>query len=152
MFALVGRSFKLRRSDLVNDERFLSNLPSPPPTTIVAGSPSPAPPSEIPVAADVPDIRTPDTSAMELFFFWEKLRLILNLPLIVVASCAMSRLGEFCWLILGCNLYFCLGPVLEGYLCWFGVPRGGARLLSLGLLPLLACLGGCGLLGRQPDQ
>ena len=82
----------------------------------------------------VPDIRAADPTFMEVFFAWEKLRLLYNglLILLVMAMAVKSGFSPFVGVMFGlhalvANLCFSAGLVVEGYLCWLGLPRQTCR-------------------------
>ena len=84
--------------------------------------------------APPPSIRANNSDAMEVFFAWEKLRLIFNavLLLVVLSICGpgvIEIIGEAILGALCANLMYCAGPVGECYLNWFGMPRVWARVL-----------------------
>jgi len=68
---------------------------------------------------------------MEVFFAWEKLRILYNGLLIVAVLIRFEFILEvipfFVEPAIYANLCFCAGPVAEGYLCWFGLPRQPCR-------------------------
>src|SRR5262245_13974135 len=88
-----------------------------------------------------------EESAHSVFLAWEKLRVVFNAALVfVVLLSAGSALldGKF-WHFLAegaliANLCFCLGPVAEGYLIFFGVNRQAVRWIVFALGALLGCL------------
>ena len=91
-----------------------------------------------------------DDSAQEVFWAWEKLRLIYNaIPaLITVVICGRYLAQPLFWEpIIGgaiaANVAFCMGPVAEGYLVHLGANRRFARyvLFTLGMLLLVAITG-----------
>ncbi len=89
----------------------------------------------------VPNIRDEGSRAMEVFFAWEKLRLIYNGVLVVIAVVVCGppvvlMIGEAILGAIAANLMFCAGPVGECYLAWWGVPRLAARwvLFVLGMV------------------
>jgi hypothetical protein len=84
--------------------------------------------------AKLPSIRAPEPTAMDVFFAWEKLRLFYNAIMILVTLgltvyaqanplAAVVFVGE----ALLANICFSVGPIVEGYACWFGLPREYAR-------------------------
>jgi hypothetical protein len=113
-------------------------------TEIAVGPP--LPPRADLASEDGPDIRLKQPTAMEVFFAWEKLRLAYNALLAVTGIGMMILKAEFSPLIvvfaagpiLLANLCFCVGPVAEGYLCWFGLPRRPVRWIIFGLGLLIA--------------
>jgi len=109
-----------------------SSEPSKESSPIAEGLP-PLPPYD----ADVLEIDEAPT-ASEVFFAWERLRLVYNA--ILVAVVLFRRLGgedlQVQFLVenaLFANLCFCVGPVAEGYLVCIGLRRKAMRwLLFLG--------------------
>jgi hypothetical protein len=88
-----------------------------------------------------PSIRANNAGAMEVFFAWEKLRLVYNGVLLVVSLsicgwAVVDVVVEAVLAALCANLMYCAGPVGECYLTWFGVPGVAARslLFVLGLV------------------
>jgi hypothetical protein len=90
---------------------------------------------------------TPDGDAMEVFFAWERLRLLYNLILAVVvvgfgALSAEVRVPLFWFRVAGeaiiANVCFCCGPVAECYLRWGGLRLRAARWCLFGSGTLLA--------------
>jgi hypothetical protein len=103
-------------------------------------------------------------TAVQVFFAWERLRLVYNLALAgvfvgwvclsggVVPDVVFALPEE----VLAANVCFCAGPVAEGYLCWLGVDRRWSRwgIFTAGMLVAagyailelkrLAALGGLG--------
>jgi hypothetical protein len=82
------------------------------------------------------DSTAANPSAVAVFFAWETLRLCYNATLIIIALAMGSFTGivgsHLFWApcIYGaflCNICFCVGPVIEGYLCWFGANRLAVR-------------------------
>jgi hypothetical protein len=84
--------------------------------------------------------------AKVVFYDWERLRLVLNLILFGLAICRLSLAGfnrhpHWSLSLLGAalvvNICFCALPVVEGYLCWFGLDRYRARWMAflLGTIP-----------------
>jgi hypothetical protein len=78
-------------------------------------------------------------------FAWERWRVIYNVVLAVAGFLAIATASgplpehfevDVVAGVVGANLCYCIGPVLEAYLVWFGLPqkyvRGG--LLILGML------------------
>ncbi len=97
-------------------------------TEIAVGTP-PAPQTAIePLASeDMPSIvKKDEPTAQQVFFAWEKLRLAYNAVLVFVVLVQISFGAEFPFLVLNAivaNVFFCAGPVAEGYLVLLGVPR-----------------------------
>jgi hypothetical protein len=92
-------------------------------------------------------------SARQVFLAWERLRIVFNLVLIIfVLGDASSELSdrEFRHFLIraafAANVCFCLGPVAEGYLAFFGVQRLIARVvvfvpgMIFGLFTSMGCL------------
>ena len=86
------------------------------------------------------DIQSLEPSAMQVFLVWEKIRLLYNVMLCLIVSCAVLSLkggfdNRFFGLILIvvflANAIFSLGPVIEGYLCLFRVSRITARWIGV---------------------
>jgi hypothetical protein len=82
-----------------------------------------------------------------VFLAWEKLRLVFNAALaIVVLLSAGSALSEGAFWrflvggVLGANVCFCLGPVVEGYLSLLGSDRQAARWVVFSLGMMAGCL------------
>src|SRR5579864_3672300 len=92
-------------------------------TGIVEGPP----PASTEPALSALNIRAREPTFMEVFFAWEKLRLLYNGLLIVVVLVRFEFnfrvILFFVEPAIYANLCFCAGPVAEGYLTWFGVPR-----------------------------
>ena len=100
------------------------------------------------IAEESPHLRNTEPSAMELFFAWEKLRVLYNGILLGITVIWKSRGDWISWptllfSIVVANGLFCAGPVLENYLCWFGLPRS----LVHGIIFCLLALFGLVLLG-----
>ena len=120
------------------------------PKEIAPGAPLPSEPMrgeypEYPLADDLPSIETDEQTAMQVFFAWEKLRVVYNGILLVHLFAKLSKIsrnefrtGEFLNFLLVINLFLSTGPVVEGYLCWLRVPRTMARWVAF----LLVILGG----------
>ena len=114
--------------------------------TEIAIGPPPAPSARMDDEFEPPrSIRSDDASAMQVFFAWEKLRIIYNIVLVAIVLVMCGRaipfiIGEALASALAANLMFCAGPVAECYLHWLGVPRVPARvvLFALGLLMSMA--------------
>jgi hypothetical protein len=123
----------------MNEEQFQSG-PKELPRTDVAEGLSPAPmPGEDQPTDHMPNIRVKEPTFMEVFFAWEKLRLVYNAVLVVVVLIKARFVDDMGLesLIPGAliaNLCFCTGPIAEGYFCLLGFPRPIGR-------PLLFCLG-----------
>jgi hypothetical protein len=86
------------------------------------------------IADDASDIRKDVPDAMQIFFAWEKLRLLFNAILTVVTVAIILWEGASVLvlvLLIGeavvINLCFCAGPVGEGYLAWIGLNRTFVR-------------------------
>lgn len=81
-----------------------------------------------------PDIRVNEPTAIQVFFVWEKLRLVHN-ALFVLALLLRyggswrSQFTSYEWFLIlaTVNACFCTGPIAESYLTCFGVPRWAAR-------------------------
>jgi hypothetical protein len=80
------------------------------------------------------NIRASEPTFMEVFFAWEKLRLLYNSMLIVAVLGTALKAGYsmlvgifFVEPAIYANLCFCAGPVAEGYLTWLGLPRRPCR-------------------------
>jgi hypothetical protein len=109
-------------------------------TQIAKGLPPVQPTHDDDVESQDVNIRVHEPTAMEVFFAWEKLRLVYNAVLILIVLLVMRQaiidciedaiVGAIC-----ANLMFSSGPVIESYLSWCGVPRIVARgiIFSLGL-------------------
>ena len=116
-------------------------------TDISSGCPPAAPGIQGP-KEEAPSIRLVEATAMEVFFAWEKLRLVFNGLLVTIAVAMMIHKLAFSPLIailgaypaLLANLGFSLGPIAEGYLCWFGMQRSAARWCVFGLGSLVAAV------------
>jgi hypothetical protein len=87
------------------------------------------------------DLRVNEPTAMQVFFAWEKLRIVYNLLLALLVlsirgSDVFDLLPNFIEAAILANVCYCVGPVAEGYLCLLGLKRIPARLIScfLGLL------------------
>ena len=88
-------------------------------------------------------VREVDSAAYQVLKRWEKLRLRYNAILIpwtvlmVVMFGRMVADSEILFdVVVGgviANVFFCLGPVLETYLVWFGASPQGARHWLFGL-------------------
>jgi hypothetical protein len=111
-----------------------------PHTAIAGGAP---PKASVPLddAPYLPKITLDEPTAMQVFFAWEKLRLIYNIVLVFTAVLICWPILPFIFVetlgaALIANVMYCAGPVAECYLCWFGVPRLIARAIVfvLGLL------------------
>lgn len=108
-------------------------------TEITEGLP-PAPPiHDDRVESAEHDLRVNEPSAMQVFFAWEKLRVLYNVILItgLLAKYSGMRGGlgdrwlwDFCFFLFLTNACVSTGPVIEGYLCYFGLPRRAARWIS----------------------
>ena len=110
------------------DQRITPNAAiSSSPTDIASGLP--------PLANDptlsLPNIRAAEPTFMEVFFAWEKLRLLYNGLFIVVVLIRLEfnllAIPFFVEPAIYANLCFCAGPVAEGYLCWLGLPHQPCR-------------------------
>jgi hypothetical protein len=107
---------------------------------IIEGQPPPigTPPNDLPA----PDIELPEPSHMEVFWAWEKLRILYNVVLISVVVVTGWTKGAVCPLFailllpeaILANVCFCVGLVCESYLALLGMPRSLSR-------PVLFCLG-----------
>ena len=85
-------------------------------------------------------VRLNEPSAMEIFFAWEKLRLLHNgvffLALFLRNGTLLSpafTLYEFILIAATVNACYSTGPIVESYLTWFGVPRALARWSVFGI-------------------
>ena len=111
------------------DERISSKIADSSPTDIVEGLPPLANQSAVPLR----DIRAAEPTFMEVFFAWEKLRILYNgLLILVVLVRIESNLQLFFFFLepaIYANLCFCAGPVAEGYLTLIGLPRQQFRWL-----------------------
>jgi hypothetical protein len=119
------------RSEDNMDERIGSkNVAGSPAGDIAAG----LPPATTDSAMPLPNIRAAEPTFMEVFFAWEKLRILYN-GLLIVAVLGVALKSGYSMLAgifflepaIYANLGFCAGPVAEGYLCWFGLPRRTCR-------------------------
>jgi hypothetical protein len=99
----------------------------------------PEPTQGVDEPTEATDIRVPQANAMAVFFAWEKLRVLFN-ALYALALCYVTsglrgideRFFVFLLIVvLLLNAVFSVGPVVEGYLCWFGSKRLFARWLAL---------------------
>jgi len=84
---------------------------------------------------DVPEITLPEPTHMEVFWAWERLRLLFNLLLtgLVVLLCIAKGFSPLAglWFLpqaLVANIGFCVGPVCEGYAAHAGMPRQITRI------------------------
>jgi len=111
------------------DERISSKIADSSPTDIVEGLPPLANQSAVPLR----DIRAAEPTFMEVFFAWEKLRILYNGLLILVVLVRIEfNLQLFFFFLepaIYANLCFCAGPVAEGYLTLIGLPRQQFRWL-----------------------
>jgi hypothetical protein len=126
-----------------------------PGTPALLARPPEAPPAdETPATVRIVDLAHPDERATTVFLAWEKLRLLYNAILAAVVCWVGSGLlaHSAFWpqLLMDAflaNVFFCLGPCLEGYICLFGgngTPRATVRavLFFLGtLLSVVLALG-----------
>jgi hypothetical protein len=118
----------------MNEQQFQSGLKESSPTEIAEGLPPTQTPGVDQTTDHLPNIRVKEPTFMEVFFAWEKLRLIYNALLIIVVLAMLLQAGSspltavfFALHALAANLFFCAGPVGEGYLCWIGVSRQSSR-------------------------
>jgi hypothetical protein len=79
-------------------------------------------------------VRAKEPPFMEVFFAWEKMRLLYNALMGVLVICIVVKAGFGfsigVWIAEGAvlaNLCFCIGPIAEGYLCWLGLPHQTTR-------------------------
>lgn len=90
-------------------------------------------------------LRNSEPSAMQVFFAWEKLRIVYN---VVLATLVLVAIGPEIGTILegtvlgaiGANVAFCAGPFVENYLCWMGGSRSVVRWVVF-LFGMLVALG-----------
>src|SRR6516225_2375454 len=119
------------------DERIAAkNVAESPLADIAAGPPPDADePDAAAPALPVPSIRAGEPTFMDVFFAWEKLRLLYNGLLILAVSAILLNAGHNV-LVVGmvfvepaiyANLFFCAGPVVEGYLSWLGFRHPACR-------------------------
>ncbi len=98
------------------------------------------------------DTKSPRSAKLEelggLMVTWEKLRLLYNLiglaPTLFIAVVAQSPIVELAACVFVANLCFCLGPLIDGYLTWFGVRQRAVTIILFVLgtmLMLLLALG-----------
>ena len=80
---------------------------------------------------------------MEVFFAWEKLRILLNLnrraggnPISRITRKPQIPLGDFVAALVEVNIFFCVGIFVEGYCSWLGIRRTLSRLFTFILLLL----------------
>ncbi len=83
----------------------------------------------------VPNIRTHEPTAMQVFFAWEKIRVGYNVLisvgiLVLLGRGAPVRISQAIWIYVLANVAFCVGPVMENYLRWVGIPRWLFRAVS----------------------
>ena len=83
---------------------------------------------------------------MEVFFAWEKLRIVFTVFYLIALSVAPAFLffggdqftvGRVLLVLVSANLLICIGPAGENYLCWFGLRRGVARIIIYAILNVL---------------
>jgi hypothetical protein len=96
------------------------------------------------------DLRVNEPSAMQVFFVWEKLRILYNVILIVALGflftglkgepLGLRDLGRGLFIVFLMNVWFCAGPVGEGYLSLFGVPCRVSRGIMLAVIAASAVL------------
>jgi hypothetical protein len=88
--------------------------------------------------------------AKTVFFDWERLRLAYNAILVGVVLCSLRFVGVSehpFWEVylvgdaIVANVFFCAGPVAEGYLCWLGLDRHRARWMAFLLGTFIAVWG-----------
>jgi hypothetical protein len=91
--------------------------------------------------ARLSDARIKFLDTKVVFYDWERLRLVYNAILLGIVLCSMTFFvvsrpllwhpHYYAFELLGyailANVCFCVGPVAEGYLCWFGLDRHRAR-------------------------
>jgi len=90
-------------------------------------------------------LRNPDPTAMQVFFAWEKLRIVYN---VILATLVLVAIGPEIGAIIEetvvaailANLAFCAGPFVENYLCWIGGSRRVVRWFAF-LLGMLFAIG-----------
>lgn len=134
-----GHSEELTKRDDDRIQRLLEPTPSP---------------SEIDTdgVSEFPSICKAEPSARDVFVFWEKTRFVYNSILLVstfyiVVPLLEGLIGEpvelmrsEIWTVpILWNICYCVGPILEGYLCVTGLSRRIARwsILSVGILSML---------------
>ena len=104
-------------------------------TEITEGLPPTPPMDDNRVESAEHDLRVNEPSAMDVFFAWERRRIVYNIilsPYLVVFASGFRAGEEFAWKFFltswfALNISFCSSPTLEGYLCWFGLPRALSR-------------------------
>jgi hypothetical protein len=129
--------FGVARANTMNEEGIQSDAKRSSPTEIAEGLPLVLP---VPEPADLND-RVNETTAMQVFFSWEILRLPYNAALVIVVlsqigSIALDFVPHLIEAAILANIYFCMGPVAESYLCWWKVRRLVARLI-VGIIGLI---------------
>jgi hypothetical protein len=105
------------------------------PNAAISSSPADIASGLPPLAKDptlpLPNIRAAEPTFMEVFFAWEKLRLLYNGLLILAVLIRFQFILEvipfFVEPAIYANLCFCAGPVAEGYLCWLGLAHQPCR-------------------------
>jgi hypothetical protein len=113
-------------------------------TEIAEGLPPTPPMDENPVEPAEHDVRMSEPTAMQVFFAWEKLRILLNICATISMCVAPAFLfvrgdhftGNFFAFLVAANLLACIGPVGENYFCWFGIRRSVSRAISLFFLAI----------------
>jgi hypothetical protein len=79
---------------------------------------------------------------------WEKLRLVYNVigffPTALIVVVIRPPFIEVAFCVFLANLCFCLGPLIDGYLTWFGIRHRAVTviLFALGTLLMLLLAGG----------
>jgi hypothetical protein len=122
----------------MNDDRPTSS------SDIAEGLP-PLPP--IPEEPPDRDIRAkPESSARDLFLAWEKLRLVGNAVLLLWLTYVFYATGRITVVdalrhILSVNVGFCVFPVAENYLCWFGLSRSTSRFIVITAILFVTLVG-----------
>lgn len=113
----------------------------------MASNPYQAPPDDPPVPGEQARPSAGPESARSVFLAWEFLRVIYNgiLVLVVLVREASSLNDWELWEylvqgLIGANLCFCVGPVVEGYVALLGAPRRIVRWFIFVPGMLLACL------------
>lgn len=131
----------------MSDQRIQTGVTESQPTGIAEGLPS-APPIHDDRAE--PDVLVSEPTAMEVFFAWEKLRVLFNIVAIInillgpkiLLPLSPFNSEMFLLALLMANVFASIGPTGENYLSWFGFRRTAARIImfaSLAILLLLWC-------------
>ena len=107
---------------------------------IAEGMPPRAPMREE-TGEDATDIRQRAPNALEVFFAWEKLRVVYNYVLLMVVAivagvATMDLLPNLIELAIAANLLFCSGSVVENYIACCGIRRRPVRwvLFCIGMM------------------